>query len=123
MLYALIEGLAGIQDQNVLFKKVRISPRWPAAGIDQAEAQIQYAASGASLGYAYTLNNDGLLLEVRAKNSDVNFHVLVPADKKIIGVYADQQRLKYQKIKIRRSSYVDFSAQVTGKSLVKISLK
>lgn len=123
MLYALFEGLAGIQDQNALYKKVRLSPRWGAAGINQADAQVEYAASGASFGYDYNLSSNSLVLAVRAQNSRVDFHVLLPEGKKISSMQVNGRRLKYDQTKIRQSSYVDFYEEVKDKCLVKINLK
>jgi len=34
MLYGFLEGLAGVEDRLRLFEKARLSPRWPAAGVE-----------------------------------------------------------------------------------------
>ena len=53
MLYALAEGLAGVADEGACFRPVRLAPRWPAAGVDDAEVYLRYAASGAEVGYRW----------------------------------------------------------------------
>ncbi|MCX6227467.1 MAG: hypothetical protein NTV01_22485 [Bacteroidia bacterium] len=42
MAWALIEGLAGIEDRLKRFEKIRLSPRWLAAGITEAEVGVGY---------------------------------------------------------------------------------
>ena len=49
MAWALIEGLAGIEDKLKQFEKIRLSPRWLAAGITEAEVGVGYQATG--IGY------------------------------------------------------------------------
>ena len=42
MLYALVEGLAGVEDRECCFRKVRLAPRWLAAGVDEAEVRFPF---------------------------------------------------------------------------------
>ena len=54
MLYALVEGLAGVEDRgDGASTRVRLAPRWAAADVDEAEVAVGYAASGARVGYRY----------------------------------------------------------------------
>jgi hypothetical protein len=53
MLAALLEGLGGIVDASSLFRDVRLSPRWAAAGCDEVSLAVAYAASGAGVSYRY----------------------------------------------------------------------
>ncbi|MFH0761104.1 MAG: hypothetical protein V2A67_06340 [Bacteroidota bacterium] len=48
MAWALIEGLAGIEDRLKRYEKIRLSPRWLAAGIRQAEVGVGYEGIRAS---------------------------------------------------------------------------
>ena len=53
---ALIEGLAGVVDRSSLFESAEISPRWIAAGIDQADATVAYGPNGKRVRYSYKLD-------------------------------------------------------------------
>jgi hypothetical protein len=53
VVYALIEGLAGIKDAGVAYDRAVIAPRWPAAGVTKAAATAKYEASGGYLTYRY----------------------------------------------------------------------
>ena len=54
MLYALTEGLAGVTDIMKGFRNIKLSPRWAAAGVDEAEVMIDYPASGEYVKYNYS---------------------------------------------------------------------
>ncbi|MFQ6037818.1 MAG: hypothetical protein ACE5LV_04290 [Candidatus Aminicenantales bacterium] len=114
MLYALVEGLAGIQDRSKVFQKVRLSPRWPAAGVARAEVGVHYRSSGAEFGYAYRMSENRIHMEVRASGSDVRFHVLLPHKAGRVSVVAAGKETPFSLEKIEESSYVDFSARVNG---------
>jgi hypothetical protein len=53
MLYALVEGLAGVVDQGALFRHIMLSPRWVAAGSEEAEVHVPYGPSGRAISYRY----------------------------------------------------------------------
>jgi hypothetical protein len=50
---AMIEGLAGVVDKSTLFKEVEISPRWIAAGKNEADVNIVYTPTGKKVSYKY----------------------------------------------------------------------
>ena len=52
-MYALTAGLAGIRDEEKLFRDVTISPRFAAAGEDHAYVRLTYPASGAACEYEW----------------------------------------------------------------------
>jgi len=53
VLYALMEGLAGIQDTGITFDQAKFCPRWQAAEVTEVTATAKYAASGGYLRYSY----------------------------------------------------------------------
>ena len=73
MLWALVEGLAGVVDDGRGFDQLTLSPRWAAAGVDEAEVAVGYAASGAGVGYSFRHDSgDASSLEVDAPPADVD---------------------------------------------------
>lgn len=122
MLYALIEGPAGIEDKHKQFKKVRLSPRWHAAGVDNAEVRVQYPASGASFGYLYSRQRDSILIEVEGTECDVDFHVLVPEAEIVKSVTIDGEKQDFTLTGINDSKYVDFCVTVENKKGIEIQL-
>jgi hypothetical protein len=120
MLYALIAGLAGIDDAGACFEEVRLAPRWPAARVDQAEVRTAYEATGCRFGYTYRLRSKGIELVVHAPGSIVHFHVLIPADASPRSVSAAGDELHYRPVQIEKSRYLDFATRVRGEVKVEI---
>ncbi|HEX5027026.1 MAG TPA: hypothetical protein VFV68_17215, partial [Agriterribacter sp.] len=51
---ALIEGLAGVVDKGTQFSNVELSPRWLAAGENEATVHVVYGPTQAAIHYSYT---------------------------------------------------------------------
>ena len=79
---ALIEGLAGIVDKGVQFSEVEISPRWLAAGKDEATVTVNYEPTGKRIGYSYV--HDGkkreIKLSVTQNPGTCTTRILLPAN-------------------------------------------
>lgn len=121
MLYAFMEGLAGIRDDHKLFEKATLSPRWPAAGIDYAEARAEYAGSKASLQYVYECRRDFIYMKVENPPSELAFHLLLPEDTSASTVRVNKKDCGFEESTLRESNYVDFS--VCEKDVVEITVK
>jgi hypothetical protein len=122
MLYALVEGLAGVEDESCLFGKARLAPRWLAADVAEAEVRVGYAASGASIGYSIRAAGDRIDLAVEAAESDVAFHVLLPRGTRAVSVRAGEQEVPFTGDVIGESTYVDFAEEVQGKAEFRIGV-
>jgi hypothetical protein len=122
MLYALVEGLAGVEDWWTGFRRARIAPRWLAAGVEDAEVRVGYRASGASIQYKFTKLNGRIRLEVGGDGSELLFHLLLPDDTVADRVAIDGDVAQFRNIAIGRSSYVDFGVQLFGEAVVEITL-
>jgi hypothetical protein len=87
MYYALVEGLAGVTDQDRLFKAVTISPRWLHAGIDEADVALVYGPSGAGLAYHYRHDaaRRAILLDVDG-DAELTVRIPLPPATRIAGV-------------------------------------
>lgn len=112
MLYALMEGLAGVVDKHSKFSKVQISPRWAAANVTEAEVRVEYAASESWLKYKYMLSSEGITLQLIANSCAVDFHVLLPEGAEIRQVHAGNNKINHRILKVEQSRYVDFELQV-----------
>ena len=82
MLYGLIEGLAGVVDNEACFQNVTLSPRWLFAGEDEASICLAYEASGEEISYHYCHEPASKRIDVRVSGSpqQIAFRVPVPAD-------------------------------------------
>jgi hypothetical protein len=123
MLYALIGGLAGVEDVGVCFDRVRLSPRWPAAGVEEAQVRTVYASSGSGFGYSYRLSAKRIEMVAEAAAADVHFHVLLPAGASPRAVRVGGVGLAYESVPVRESRYLDFATEVRGELKVEIDLQ
>jgi len=135
MAMALIEGLAGIEDQLKRFEKVRLSPRWLAARVTEAEVGVGYTTSRASdchsreggnlyagVRYLYTYASDELVIDLQC-TADVEFHVLIGPENKVSRLMVDGLLTDYQIEKIEQSQYINFSARIEERADIRITFK
>jgi hypothetical protein len=110
MLYALIEGLAGVVDLSSRYGRVRIAPRWLAAGVDSAEVAVGYECSETGVEYRFERTGDVVRLDVEAPGSDILAHVLLPAGATAAAVLRDGREIPHRNVSVETSPYVDFEA-------------
>jgi len=121
MLYALIEGLAGIVDQHKLYQRVRLSPRWIAAGRDEAEVRASYGPSGAAFEYTYSHDAGKKVIECEVKGSaSVDLHLLLSKGTTANSVSVNGKKVKHRNVCVEESPYVDASFQLRKKARVEI---
>jgi hypothetical protein len=124
MAYALIEGLAGVEDTQTLFRRVRIAPRWIAAGKEEAQVQCVYGASGASFTYSYDHNPSASCVDLELRgNADVDLHVLLPPGRTGRSVRVNTKPVKFAKTLVEQSPYVDASFRLRKKAVVEITYR
>lgn len=107
MAWALLEGLAGVVDTGRAFDAVRLSPRWAAAEVDEADVSVGYAASAASVRYAYRRDGDRIGLDVAGAPASVTLHLLLPPGTVPLEVTVDGTAAPFNVVAIARSTYVD----------------
>lgn len=123
MLYALIEGLAGIVDASSLFRHVRLSPRWQAAGCREVSASVSYAASGASVAYDYAYDppKGEIRVSLRAKAA-IDLHLLLPEGTRARSVRVNGRLISHSNTAVEESPYCDARFPVRGKADVIVRL-
>ncbi len=122
MLYALMEGLAGIQDKGKLFRRVRFAPRWPAACLNQVEARVEYANSGAYFGYHYSASGKKLTWEFSSRESYVNAHILLPPGVRPVCVRIQAREIDFDIRIVEQSLYLDISFRITDNANLEIDI-
>jgi hypothetical protein len=124
MLYALLEGLAGVVDTSSLYRDVRLSPRWAAAGCDEVSLGVSYAASGAGVAYDYhhDAGSRRIALEVRAR-SNVEFHLLLPPGARARSLHVNGRLIRHRQVNLEGSRYLDARFPVRGKAEITVHLE
>jgi hypothetical protein len=114
MLWALVEGLAGIVDRGRCFDSVSLSPRWLAAGVEDAEVSVGYAASGHGMGYAFRLRPGGIELDIEGDAREMACRLLLPQGAMVRSVRAGSRDLAFGHESIESSTYANFTTAMDG---------
>ena len=121
MLYALMEGLAGVVDQHKLFQKVHLSPRWIAAGRSEASVSTCYGASGEGFEYSFGHNDSAKAIELELHGkSSIHLHQLLPRGTKTTSVTINGKKSRFINKNVEQSSYVDADVELKKKAIIEI---
>jgi hypothetical protein len=112
MLWALVEGLAGVVDCGRGFDRALLAPRWIAAGVNEAEVSAGYESSGRGIRYAFEATQEIIRLNVSADRTDLRCHILLPQGAEPHWVKRDGDLIEFSKSCIEASPYVDFEGCV-----------
>jgi len=122
MLYGLVEGLAGVQDQTKRFQSVKLAPRWAAADVADAEVSVAYEASGQHLQYRYEASEEKLSLKIESENTQLAGEILIPPGRRAKCVNQDGDRIEFTESQMGDSRYVRFQAEFQGGADITIQL-
>jgi hypothetical protein len=107
---ALVEGLAGIQDQTdtTAFRQIRLSPRWSAADVNHVQVTVRYAASDGYVSYLYTHLPETRTIELILTGNGIagELRLLLPDQAKGISeVKVDGEPVQAGLVKVEASRY------------------
>jgi len=115
--YALVEGLAGVVDDDTTYRKVSLSPRWAAAGVDRADVMIHYPASDGYIAYRCSIDTRGstIRLDLTGSGETCACHVLLPEGAKAArSVTLDGKSVAFKNVTVEQSVYADFDLVLSG---------
>jgi hypothetical protein len=120
--YALIEGLAGVKDKDTVFRRVDISPRWMAAGENQAAVCISYPASEGYIAYRYRHLPDqkAIELELTGSGDNARLRVQLPAGVKATAARAGDRLLPVTTEIVEHTPYAVCNIELPAPTLVRI---
>ena len=102
---------------------MRLAPRWPAADVNRVKARCEYAASGEGFGYRYTLGDSSLGLELSARGSEVDAHILLPRSARTVSAQIEGQDVPFRESQVQESFYTDLNFRVEGRLNLMIKLR
>jgi len=123
--YALIEGLAGVVDDDTAYRSVSLSPRWAAAGVDTAQVTVHYPASGGYVTYQYEINETEkrLRLTVTGSGQKIALRMLLPASvQSVKSARVDDQPAAFQITSIETSRYINMDIPLTGVHTIEFTI-
>ena len=122
MLYAFVEGLCGITELDRSYRRVRCSPRWLAAGEDEASIDVSYADSGSGFGYTFRHHPQECTVDLalRADEADVDLNLLLPEGSRVERMQWDERETPFTESRVEESAYVGCLGRVRGEAHLEI---
>lgn len=117
---ALVEGLAGIRDDDCLYRQVTVSPRWSAAGITQAASVARYAVSKGYFSYQYHMEDDCIRITFTGSGDAACFRVLLPEGWQPQTVTLNGKEIAFRLETVDQSRYACFDTAIQGAPVVEI---
>ncbi len=102
------EALAGVEDTDVLYRKIRFSPKWAVTPYTDLRYITGYEASGRTVDIRYMRSDEGMLIEIMSCADLIDCHILLPAKTELESVTVDGDSMPYRLTSVRDSLYADF---------------
>lgn len=122
MVYALMEGLAGIYDEGANYSKVKIAPRWAAAGEKKVDITAKYEAGGGYVSYQYRLTDDKIDMVLTSGGKEKQIDILLPVNKRAESVRVNDRLIQSETKNIESSVYVSFLLEEVQAANITINL-
>ena len=123
VVYGLVEGLAGVVDRDVAYRVAGVSPRWPAAGTNEAKVVVHYPASDGYVAYDYRHDpaKRDIALTVTGSGERAECHVLLPAGVAAAAAVTDgSTAVAFTTSRVESSAYADFTLALPGPRTARI---
>ncbi|GAB4417775.1 MAG: hypothetical protein OHK0039_28540 [Bacteroidia bacterium] len=121
VVYALIGGLAGVEDRGVAFDQAKLAPRWAAAGESQARVCVAYPASSGYAAYTYEATGDRLALTCTGSMARTRIEVLLPADHEAASLMVNEQSQPFTTHTVETSRYL--CADLSGPGVHRLTVQ
>ena len=122
VVYALIEGLVGIVDDDVRYNKVKLSPRWQAAGVKEATASAVYPSSGGYCRYHYQLSDTSISLQVTGNGENMDCAILLAPGSNPTAVSVNGESRELVTSNVEDSLYVNVKLNGVGVHNIEVAL-
>jgi len=124
VLYALVEGLAGVKDTGVAFDRALVAPRWVAADVNAATATVKYRASGGYVRYRYELDKDAGVIRLNlAASAETNrLEVLLPEGRRARAMRVNGEPVEFEAGTVESSNYACTELSGPGPAAIEVHL-
>ncbi len=108
MVYALMEGLAGIYDQGANYSRVKVSPRWTSAGEKKVDIIARYEAGGGYVAYRYRHSEREICMLLTSSAGPKTVEILLPGGRDAQSVTVNGNTADHRIRTIEGSRYAVF---------------
>jgi hypothetical protein len=106
VVYALIEGQAGVVDTGVAFDRCELSPRWAACDEDRATVDVVYPSSGGYASYRYTRGKDQVRVLCTGSAHETRLRILLADGCEAVAVTCNGSQVPLTVERVEASRYV-----------------
>ena len=119
---ALMEGLAGVADAETAYERVRLSPRWTAAGVKEVALTARYAASKGYVSYRFRHDEAkrAIDIELTGGGRGVTLRVLLPRGARTAEATVDGRKAEVAIERIESSLYAVMDIPLPGPARVRV---
>lgn len=120
LISAVDEGLAGIVDADVCYRKLSFSPRFTVTPYTELRYFTGYEKSGKIIDVRYKLKDEGMRYDVTAPSEEIIAHILLPKEKSCREVYVNGEQIIFNTVTVAQSDYVDFTVPANGRTNIEV---
>ncbi len=121
VMYAMVEGLAGVVDTSTALHTTEVSPRWDLTEAEDAQVCICYPASQGYVSYQWTRAEDGQELLITTSGHDMTLRIPVEDDSARVFVNGTERDFEVELINEQNYAVFDFEeADLYGPTKVRV---
>jgi hypothetical protein len=117
---ALIEGLAGLQDQTGRWQQVMLTPRWALVGAQDIYVSAKYGCNDSYFAYHMNIDPESacIVVDYSGSGRHVIFHILIPEGWEPGEVHLNNETLAFERWKTDDGLYLVFSCTIDSVSQI-----
>ena len=117
---AIDEGLAGVINTDVGYKKIKFSPKFPVTDYTELRYATGYEKTDTTIDLKYILTEKGMRYDITSPAKEMDLHILLPKGKDAGALYINGQKTDFKAEKIGDSLYVNAMIEPTEVTKIEI---
>ncbi len=123
LLSAVDEGLAGILNTDVGYKKITFAPKFPVTHYNELRYVTGHEKTAVKVEVKYILKDFGMRYDIDSPAEEIKAHILLPKGKECASVTINGEAIAFETEKVGESLYVNFTTEKTGRISFEILFK
>ncbi len=109
LLSAVDEGLAGIVDEDSLYRTIKLSPRFVVTDYTELRYITGYECSHTFVDLRFVSKDEGLRYDIFSKAERIDAHILLPKGREADYLLLNGERVDFTSVSVAESKYVDLT--------------
>lgn len=123
VVYAVMEGIAGVKDTGVAMHTVTVAPRWVVSDSRSAEVTVQLPASDGYVRYHWQQLDKSIAMHLTASADDIDCRILLPAGQAATALRVNDEPQTVSIDNIEDSQYLLVPLQAVGVYRIAVDLE